>query len=149
MMRPRRGHVRQDQQERRASSKRETPVAAAGSARPRTVVAGIGPTTSASGGTNERTDGVPVLPVSGDGRAEPDHDGDKHPQIVPHTQIPMQPEAPPPKPATTLRNGNPRGNPNAAPPMRRQNPHWLPQPSAGDEERPLPHTRRRQHPPFC
>ncbi len=96
MMRPRRGHVRQDQQERRASSKRETPVAAAGSARPRTVVAGIGPTTSASGGTNERTDGVPVLPVSGDGRVEPDHDGDKHPQIVPHTQIPMQPEAPPP-----------------------------------------------------
>ena len=30
-------------------------------------------------------------------------------------QNPMQPDAPPAKPASTLRNGNPRGNPNAAP----------------------------------
>ena len=86
------------------SSKRETPVAAAESARPRTVVAGIGPTPSASGGTNEKTD------------------GDKHHQRstlgLPNdtrAQIPIQPEAPPPKAASTLRNGNPRGNPNAAP----------------------------------
>jgi hypothetical protein len=97
------------------SSKGKTPVAAAGSAGPHPVVTGIGPTTSASGGTNEKTDGVQVLPVAGDGRVEPDHDGYKHPQIVPHAQIPLHPEAPPPKAASTLRNGNPRGNPNAAP----------------------------------
>ena len=34
----------------------------------------------------------------------------RHQPTAPHAQTPMQPEAP-----TTLRNGNPRGNPNAAP----------------------------------
>lgn len=39
----------------------------------------------------------------------------RHPQIEPCAQIPLQPEAASPQPAGTLRNGNPRGNPNAAP----------------------------------
>lgn len=39
----------------------------------------------------------------------------RHPQIEPCAQIPLQPEAASPQPASTLRNGNPRGNPNAAP----------------------------------
>jgi hypothetical protein len=39
----------------------------------------------------------------------------RHPQIEPCAQMPMQREAACPQPASTLRNGNPRGNPNAAP----------------------------------
>ena len=42
------------------------------------------------------------------------HDPARHPQILPRAQIPMQRE-PQAKPMGTLRNGNPRGNPNAAP----------------------------------
>ena len=44
--------------------------------------------------------------------AKSDHDGCEQPQTLSPAQIPMQPEARPP---STLRNGNPRGNPNAAP----------------------------------
>ena len=55
---------------------------------------------------------------------------------------PMLPETPMSGP---LRNGNPRGNPHAAP--RRQDPRRRRVPPAGDGQRPLPAARRGQHRP--